>query len=258
MYHCLPIRRRTVIANLRRAFGESLDNQEIVTLAQAFYGHLLRSAAEFAASLIPRTRRPAVRVANIEAILAAHALGRGTLLLSGHFGNWEVALPAAIEAFPQYRGRFHVVRRPLRSGWFDRLVTRRMRAGGLGVISKRGSLQTILDRLAAKDAVVFIMDQHAGARRACWAEFFGHPAWTFRSLALIALSTGAPVVPAALWRDPHGTHVLRFEQALSPVEGASAAEAIAANTRRYNAALERIILRHPEQWFWIHRRWKDR
>jgi KDO2-lipid IV(A) lauroyltransferase len=199
-----------------------------------------------------------VRVENIDAILAAHALGRGTLLLSGHFGNWEVALPAAIESFPQYRGRFHVVRRPLRTRWFDRLVTRRMRAGGLGVISKRGGLQTILDRLAAKDAVVFIMDQHAGARDGVLADFFGHPAWTFRSLALIALSTGAPVVPVALWREADGTHVLRFEQALRPAAAAGAGETIAANTQRYNAALERLILRHPEQWLWLHRRWKDR
>ncbi len=70
-------------------------------------------------------------------------------MLSGHFGNWEVALPHAIEAFPQYRGHFHVVRRPLRIRWFDRLVTRRMRKSGLDVISKRGSLQTILDRLGS-------------------------------------------------------------------------------------------------------------
>ena len=258
MYHRLPIRRATVMSNLRRAFGAALDEQEIVILAQAFYGHLLRSVAEFArANLVPAARGPLVRVENIDAILRAHALGRGTLVLSGHFGNWEVALPAAIESFPQYRGRFHILRRPL-PAWLDKLVTRRMRRSGLGVIAKRGSLQTILDRLAAKDAVVFIMDQHAGARDGVLAEFFGAPAWTFRSLALIALSTGAPVVPVALWREADGSHVLRFEEALSPADGATADEAIAANTRRYNAALERIILRHPEQWFWLHRRWKDR
>jgi lauroyl/myristoyl acyltransferase len=178
-------------------------------------------------------------------------------VLSGHFGNWEVALPVAMDNFPQWCGRFHVLRRPL-PRWLDGLVARRMRKSGLGVLPKRGSLQTILDRLAARDAVVFIMDQHAGARDGVLVDFFGSPAWTFRSLALIALRTGAPVVPAALWLEGDGSHVLRFEQALPALEGGGADEAIAANTRLYNAALERIILRHPEQWFWMHRRWKPR
>jgi KDO2-lipid IV(A) lauroyltransferase len=258
MYHCLPVRRRVVMENLRRAFGNDLDDRQIVAVAQAFYAHLMRSAAEFArVNLAPWAARPAVRIENIDAILNAYNLGKGVLVLSGHFGNWEVVLPAAIAQFPQYRGRFHILRRPLPAG-LDRLVTRRMRKSGLGTIPKRGSLQTILDRLQARDAVVFIMDQHAGARDGVRAEFFGSPAWTFRSLALVALSTGAPVVPAALWREPDGSHVLRFEEALGTVDGASAGEAIVTNTRRYNAALERIILRHPEQWFWVHRRWKER
>ncbi|HEV3113609.1 MAG TPA: 4'-phosphopantetheinyl transferase superfamily protein [Candidatus Binataceae bacterium] len=257
MYHCLPIRRRVVMSNLKRAFGAVLDEQQIVTLAQGFYGHLLRSIAEFARNLMPWGRRPVVRVENVEAILNAYHLGRGVLVLSGHFGNWEVALPAGMEHFPEYRGRFHVLRRPL-PRWLDGLVVRRMRKGGLGVIPKRGSLEMILDRLAARDAVIFIMDQHAGARDGVLVDFFGSPAWTFRSLALVALRTSAPVVPAALWREDDGSHVMRFEEALPTVDGADADEAIAANTRLYNAALERIILRHPEQWFWMHRRWKPR
>ncbi|HKD67253.1 MAG TPA: 4'-phosphopantetheinyl transferase superfamily protein [Candidatus Binataceae bacterium] len=257
IYHCLPIRRGVVMSNLKRAFGAALDEQQRVTLAQAFYGHLLQSGAEFARNLIPWSRRPIVRVENIEAALDAYHLGRGLLIASGHFGNWEVALPAAMEDFPQWRGRFHILRRPL-PRWLDGLVTRHMRKSSLGVIPKRGSLQVILDRLAARDAVVFIMDQHAGARDGVLVDFFGSPAWTFRSLALIALRTRAPVVPAALWRAPDGSHVLRFEPALPIVESDDAAEAIAANTRLYNAALERIIMRHPEQWFWVHRRWKNR
>jgi phosphopantetheine--protein transferase-like protein len=257
VYHCLPIRRRVVMSNLRRAFDAVLDEDQIVTLAQAFYGHLARSLAEFAGALMPRRRRPIVRVENIEAILDAYHRGRGVLVLTGHFGNWEVALPVAMEDFAQWRGRFHVLRRPL-PALVDGLVTRRMRRAGLGVLPKRGSLATILDRLAARDAVVFIMDQHAAARDGVLVDFFGAPAWTFRSLALIALQTRAPVVPAALWVESDGTHVLRFDQALPLVDGVSADDAIAANTRLYNAALERIILRHPEQWIWLHRRWKPR
>ena len=83
------------------------------------------------------------------------------------------------------------------------------------------------------------------------------PAGTFRSLAIIARATGAPVVPAATWRERDGHHVLRFEEPLTPIECDDYDEEIRRNTRAYNAMLERLILRHPEQWWWMHRRWKS-
>jgi len=114
----------------------------------------------------------------------------------------------------------------------------------------------ILERLAAGDIVVFPFDQHAGRRDGVRVEFFGHSAGTFRSVALIAQASGAPVLPASSWREPDGRHVLRFEAPLERVEREDVGEEIRANTRLFNAALERMILRHPEQWWWVHRRWK--
>jgi KDO2-lipid IV(A) lauroyltransferase len=125
------------------------------------------------------------------------------------------------------------------------------------VLSKRGSLDAILERLAAGDAIVFPFDQHAGPPDGIAVDFFGHAAWTFKSLAILALSTGAPVVPAASWREPDGRHVLRFEEPIPPIEGENAGQEILRTTRAYNAVLERLILRHPEQWYWVHRRWKE-
>ena len=253
IYHLLPIRRRVVLSNLHRVFGSTLPDAEITRIAQAHYAHLARVLVEF---LRQPWRSPAVRVDNIEAILRAHAQGKGVLVLTGHFGNWEVATVGGIANFPQYRGQFHFVRRPLHPRWLDRLVTRRFRRGGFGVLPKRCALDAILDRLAAGDAVVFVLDQHAGGRDGVEVDFFGHPAGTFRSLAILALATGAPVVPTATWREPDGRHVLRFEEALPVIEHEDTNAAIRANTRAYNAALERLVLRHPEQWFWVHRRWK--
>jgi len=76
-------------------------------------------------------------------------------------------------------------------------------------------------------------------------------------LAVIALAAGAPVIPAHSWREPDGSHVLRFEEPIPLIEKENADEAILANTQAYNAELERLLLRHPEQWFWMHRRWKE-
>jgi len=106
------------------------------------------------------------------------------------------------------------------------------------------------------DVVVFPFDQYAGGADGIDVEFFGEAAGTFKSLAVIALATGAPVLPAASWRQADGTHVLRFEEAVAPVDVPNANESIVRTTRAYNAALERFVVRHPEQWWWVHRRWK--
>ena len=257
LYRLLPLRRKVVLDNLRRVY-DTADDDEIERLAQAHYGHLGRLLWEFLCFTwrSPAQRIAMARVENLDALLAADAQGKGVLILTGHFGNFEVATAAGLAQFPQAHGRFHFVRRPLQPEWLDRLVTRRFRKAGFGVLPKRGGLEAILDRLGAGDLIVFPFDQHAGRKEGVLVEFFGHPAGTFRSLAVIALNTGAPVVPASSWRESDGRHVLRFETPIAPIEHADTNEAIRLNTRAYNRALERMIVRRPEQWWWVHRRWK--
>ncbi len=258
LYRVLPIRRRVILENLRRVFGDHAPADALAALAQAHYAHLARLLWEFVwFPFVSVARRQAlVRVENLAALEHALAEGRGVLVLTGHFGSFEVATAAGLESYPHARGRFYFVRRPIKPGWLDALVTRRFARVGFGVLPKRGGLEALLDRLSAGDLVVFPFDQHASRKDGVLVDFFGHPAGTFRSLAVLALSTGAPVVPAASWREPGGRHVLRFEPPLAPIDHADTNEAIRLNTRAYNAALETLVLRHPEQWWWIHRRWK--
>ena len=258
LYRLLPLRRGVILENLRRVFGETLGEDDIVDLAQAHYGHLWRLAGEFLRfRWLSRERKLAlVRIENLDAFVAAYEQGKGVLLLTGHFGNWEVATVAGIGGFPHMRGRFHFVRRALKPDWFDRLVTRRFEKAGFGVLPKKGSLDAMLDKLSKGDAIVFPFDQHAQPPDGIAVDFFDTPAWTFKSLAIIALATGAPVVPATSWREPSGRHVLRFEAPIPAVEHASTNEAIRLTTSAYNAELERLVLRRPEQWYWVHRRWK--
>jgi phosphopantetheine--protein transferase-like protein len=254
----LPLRGKVVDANLERVYGGRVDTAEIARLAAAHYGHLWRLACEFVRfRWMSAARKTAlVRVEGVENFIAARDQGKGILILTGHFGNWEVSTTSAIGLFPEMRGRFHFVRRPIKPAWLDRLVTRRFEKAGFGVFSKRDSLDELLAALARGDAVVLPFDQHAGPPDGIAVEFLGHPAWTFKSLAIIALSTGAPVLPGSSWREPDGRHVLRFEAPLSPIEHHGSTEAIRLNTRAYNEALERLVARHPEQWYWVHRRWK--
>ena len=258
IYHLLPLRRSVILANLRRVYGDALPEAAIVELAQAHYGHLARLAGEFLRFrwLSAERKRALVRIDNVDTFIDALNRHKGVLILTGHFGNWEVATIAGLTHYPQVRGRFHFVRREIKPRWLDGLVTRRFNAAGFGVIGKRGSLDRILDLLAAGDIVVFPFDQHAGPPDGIEVEFFGHPAWTFRSLAIIALATGTPVLPATSWREADGRHVLSFGEPIDPIEVDDTNEAIRLNTRAYNAALERLVLARPEQWYWVHRRWK--
>jgi KDO2-lipid IV(A) lauroyltransferase len=257
-YHVLPFRRKVVLGNLRRAFGDVLGEREIRCLAQAYCAHFARFLFEFARFPLMSAARKSewVRVENVDIPIAAHARGKGLLVLTGHFGNWEVATVAGLARLPQYRGLFHFVRRPLKPSWLNEFVTRRFRRFGFGTLAKRGSLETILELLAKGGILVYVMDQHADGKDGVAVEFFGHPAGTFKSLAILAMNTGAPVVPAFCWREANGSHVLRFEEPLPLIEHEDVSEAIRQNTRAYNAALERMLLRHPEQWIWMHRRWK--
>ena len=258
LYRLLPFRRGVIVDNLRRVFGSALPQAEIDALAAAHYDHLARLAGEFVRYrwYSAARKRRLVRVEGVDAFARAWDAGRGALVLTGHFGNFEVATVAGLMQFPEVRNRIHFVRRPIKPAWLDALVNRRMREAGFGTIGKRGSLDAMLALLEKGDAIVFPFDQHAQRPDGIEVEFFGHRAGTFRSLAVIALATGAPVVPAAAWREPDGTHVLRFEPALEPIAASDPDEEIRANTRAYNQALERLVMRHPEQWWWVHRRWK--
>jgi len=258
LWKMLPLRKRVVVDNLRRVFGNAAPDAEIERLAQAHYAHLWRLGTEFLKFrwLSAEGKRKLVSVDNLDAFIRAFEGGKGVLILTGHFGNWEVATVAGIQQYPQVHGRFHFVRRPIKPRWLDALVNRRFRKAGFGVVGKRGSLDRIVERLEAGDVVVFPFDQHASKPDGIDVEFFGHPAGTFKSLAILALATGAPVLPASSWRKPDGRHVLRFEDPLPVVDDDNTNEAIRRTTRAFNAALERLILRHPEQWYWVHRRWK--
>ena len=258
LYRFAPFRRKVILENLRRVYGATLDASGIERLAQAHYAHLWKLAGEFLRFrwLSHAKKLALVRVENLDAFADAYHQGKGVLLLTGHFGNWEVATVAGIGSFPHMRGRFHFVRRALKPDWFDRMVTRRFERAGFGVFKKRGSLDAMLAALGTGDAIVFAFDQHASPPDGIDVDFFGTPAWTFKSLAIIALATGAPVIPATSWREPDGTHVLRFEDPIPVVDHAKTSEAIRLTTRAYNAALERFVLRRPEQWYWVHRRWK--
>ena len=260
IYRWLPYRRKVILENLRRVYGGNVSTDQIAELAQAHYGHLFKLLKELISFrfLSEKRKKAMVRVEGVPELTEAFMAGKGVLILTGHFGNFEVSTVAGIEHFPQVKGRIHFLRRPIKPKWLSDLLTRRFNQAGFGVVGRRGSLEEIVDTLEKGDAIVFPFDQYARKPEGIEVEFFGYGAGTYKSMAVLALSTGAPVMPAASWREPDGTHVLKFWPPLAPITDSDVGVEIRKNTRAYNAALELAIVRHPEQWWWVHRRWKGK
>ena len=259
LYRWLPYRRQVILDNLTRVYGAQVSQQQIQLLAQAHYGHLLKLLKELLQFrfLSMQQKKDIVKVEGVPEMIQAFEAGKGVLILTGHFGNFEVSTVAGIEHFPQVKGRIHFLRRPIKPKWLSDLLTRRFNQAGFGVVGRRGSLEEIVETLERGDAVVFPFDQYARRPEGIEVEFFGYAAGTYKSMALIALATGAPVLPAASWREPDGTHVLQFLPPLIPIVDEDVGVEIKRNTRAFNQALELAIVRHPEQWWWVHRRWKN-
>jgi len=260
VYNVLPYRRRVIFNNIHQVYGERLTDAQKKRLALAFYSHLMTVFKETIQLrfMSEHALREQVEVRGHERLLAVAAQGSGVLILTGHFGSFEVAPIGGILNFKQFQGRFHFIRRTLVFKSLEKMLFRRYYQAGLNVIPKKNALQKVTDALKDQDAVVFVLDQHASLvnRDGIAAEFFGKKAGTYRSLASCARYTGVPVVPAANYRLPNGRHVLEFYEPIAWQECATTQESLYMNTCAYNRALEQIILAHPEQWMWLHKRWK--
>lgn len=260
LYKCIPYRRRIVQDNIDQVFGDALNKKQKIHLAKAFYSHLATSLKEMIQLrfMSDDTLQSRVMVKGYERLLEIAKDNRGVLVLTGHFGSWEFAPIGGIANFKQFQGQFHFIRRTLGNKTLERLLFRRYYRAGLQVIPKKNSLQQVCDALEKNHAVVFVLDQHASLanRDGIAAEFFGKKAGTYRSLASLSRHTGIPVVPAASYRLDDGRHVLEFFDPIPWQDHGSTQASLYQNTLAYNQALERIILAHPEQWLWLHKRWK--
>ncbi|HTK92032.1 MAG TPA: lysophospholipid acyltransferase family protein [Verrucomicrobiae bacterium] len=245
-------RREVALKNLELALGAESSLAERVRIGRASFRNLglnLVEACEFFFRP-PERLLSRVEIRGLDHVRAAAAKGRGVLALAGHLGNWELLAAAAA------RGPvpIAVVARPLDDPMLDRVLERLRIRGGMEIISKRQGLGDIRDALRRGRIIGVLLDQNASRREGIFAPFFGVPASTSKGLALIALRTGAPVVPTFIRRLPAGRHMVVFEPpvAIPPDRDP------AAFTAAFNEAIERAIRQAPEQWFWVHRRWKRR
>ena len=244
----LPRLRRVARRNLELAGYPEREREAIIDGVFASIARLLVTFARF-----PRLNRDNIggwlRYEGLEHFAEAKRRGRGVLFATAHFGNWELsAFAHGLLTEPM-----HVVVRPLDDPALDALVETRRQLSGNRLIQKQDAARLILRALAANEAVGILMDQNTALAEGVFVDFFGVPACANVGFAKIAARSGAAVIPGfAVWEAAEARYVLRF---FPPVEISGDARA---DTQRLHAVLEAVIRRNPDQWLWIHRRWKTR
>ncbi|MBI5521928.1 MAG: lysophospholipid acyltransferase family protein [Desulfarculus sp.] len=244
-----------VTDNLRSSFPER-DEAWVLDTARACFSHLGQVILEIPrlVRLSPESILERTRHHGLDNLEQARALGKGVLTLTGHLGNWEWASVASGIIV----GGACPVARPLDWPPADALVNYwRTRCGG-EVIPKARSARQVLRALKRNKLVGVLLDQNVDWYDGEWVDFFGRPACTNKGLALLAMATGAPVLTYHNFRAPDGCFDVYFGPPLPLIKSGDKTMDVWNNTQLYTKALEAIIRQRPEQWFWMHQRWKTK
>ncbi len=248
--------RRVAMENLSASLPQASDTAAARRIARGCFAHFGAVAVE--CLLMPyRTPSDVEGLADwegLEHLKRAHLKGRGVLLTSGHLGNWEmVALLQGWAGWPMA-----LVTRPLDNPLLEVLLGRGRRASGNEVVHKRRAVRGVLKALRDGWTVALVIDQDFPQSDRIFVDFFGRPAAAAPTLALLALRSGAPIVPVVSFLGGDGRYRIRYLPAVEVVSTGNREADVLGIMSRCTALLEETIRRHPEQWLWMHRRWKTR
>ena len=246
----VPKLRRVAMTNLSFAFPE-LSVESRTEIADGVFESIARLL--LAISRFPRLNASNVRTwidyEGLSNYLDAKKSGRGVLVATAHLGNWE--LSAFAHAF--MTEPMHIMVRPLDNELIDTLVERRRALSGNTLIEKKEGARSVLKALRANAAVGILIDQNTTPAEGVWIDFFGKRACASSAFVKLAHHSGAAVVPGfALWDEKLNRYVLRFYPQVEMTGD------VQADTQAIHSIFEQVIREHPDQWLWIHRRWKTR
>lgn len=241
------IRRDVVLQNIQRAFPE-LTYKDQVKIGRRSLWNLGTNFIEY--SLLPFLNSKNVdrffRMEQMHHLDQALEHGKGVLMLTLHLGHGDLALGAlSLKGYPMI-----MVSKFFKLKWLNDLWFRMRERLGTQFVPPRDSSFQILRGLKAKKAVVIPLDQFTGPPIGVRTQFFGHETGTAAGLATMAIRSGAKVVPVYTFRDSGGVHVIR---ALPEVD---LLDEVLSSTQKFNDILEKLVVEHPDQWMWIHKRWK--
>ena len=258
LYHCDRPHRRIGLINLAVAFPEKSHNQHCAILRESLL-NLGRLIAEFCHLHTLTAENIAERVTFADFAhwqeLVQKARSTGALILTGHFGNWELlACAHAHYGFPA-----HIIHRRLRNPLIDDLIVRERERCGNKVIRKTTAGIEVFRAIRQKALVVAAIDQNASGRMGVFVPFFSRLASTSAGLAGLALASGVPVIPGFLVRE-RGTwqHRIVILPPVEPVRTGNQQEDLQATTEKFSVVFQSMVEQYPDHWLWIHKRWKRR
>jgi KDO2-lipid IV(A) lauroyltransferase len=254
-YYIVPLRRRVTLENLKMAFPDK-NPGEIRKIAKSVYRNMAIVAAEFF-DLPSWTRETIGRIVAVEGLehcIAALKKKRGLLLFGAHFGNWELAAAA----IPLFLKPVVVIYRPLDNAILEHLVTRVRQSTGNTVLAKDSAMWPMLRVLRKNGILGLLIDQNTGQWEGVFVDFFGMPACTTNGPALLALHTGAPVIPVFIVRQDDGRYRIIFSPEVDIIQTEDREKDVIENTRNFTAVIEKMVRRYPDQWLWVHHRWKEK
>jgi KDO2-lipid IV(A) lauroyltransferase len=255
LYHLDRRHRRVADDNLRQAFPGRYTDAERDGLVRSVYRHfcqLLIEIVQVPRRLSARNWRDHVELVPGRLLVDSLLSGRPLLLVTGHFGNWELGgYGLGLLGF-----RTHAIARPLDNPYLDDFLRRFRERTGQGLLAKHGDFERMNAILAGNGVLATLGDQDAG-QRGLFVDFFGRPASTHKAIALLALEHRVPLLVVGVRKvgEPLRYQV-RVEDHILPEDYDGRPDAVRALTQRFTAALERVVRAAPEQYFWLHRRWK--
>jgi Kdo2-lipid IVA lauroyltransferase/acyltransferase len=255
-YRLLGRLRKVGLINLELAFPDktAAEREQILRRLYRNLGWLL---AEFCQMprYTPENTRGFIRYEGLEHYLAARERGKGVLILTGHLGAWELS-----SYYHSLMGHpMSMVIRRLDNARVDQLVNEIRCRHGNRVLHKDDFARGLLAAMRQGETVGILMDTNMTPPQGSFVPFFGKIACTASGMARVALRTGATVLPGfMLWEETEQRYVLHFGQAIDLVETENDEQDVLENTSRFTAVIESWVRRYPDQWLWVHRRWKTR
>ncbi len=247
--------RKVALSNLAIAFGPQLSLQERKKAAKASFKNFGRAFIDILSvrHKSPDKVKKLLIVEGREYLERALREGKGALLFSAHYGNWEFA-PACITGL----GKLHVVARSLDNRFLEKELIRIRRGMGAEIIYKQLAAKPILRALRTKAMVAILIDQNVLRHQAVFVDFFGQPAATTPSLATFYLKTKAPLIPVFCYPAPNGRYHLKISPPLKIDLSGDDRKDVLKITQLCTKIIQDQIEKNPNFWFWFHNRWKTR
>jgi KDO2-lipid IV(A) lauroyltransferase len=252
-FYALPKYRNITIDNLTSAFAGEKTPEEIRRIAVRVFENLGRNAAELInfPKITKENVDRLVKIEGIKTVDESFARGNGTIILAAHFGNWE--LTGLIFRIKGYPGR--TIGKKIYFYKYDNWLNNLRRAQDINVIYRDESARKMLKVLKDNQILGIVADQDVDSVEGVFVNFFGRPAYTPSGPVALAKVTGASIIPVLVLREG-GKHRFIVEKPIELVDTGNKEADLVANTQRWSDVIESYIRRYPEQWVWMHKRWK--